>query len=119
MKRQVHRQERHVRDRIGVAKAVREFDAIDDDEIVRRRCLGKKIDVVQMQIAVRIARHRTAGALVDQSAATLQMRFGQGTHSFENHRRHRRSHQRRSLLKILTRILGDDGESAERGNPRA
>ena len=66
VKRQVHDQECHVRDGIGVAKTLVEFDAVDDDPIVRRRTVGEMIGMVQTQVAVGVARNSFGRAGVNQ-----------------------------------------------------
>ena len=60
----VHHQEGHVRRRIGVTITLAEIDAVDKGEICGRR-RGQDIDVLQPQIAVRIARQTFAGTSLD------------------------------------------------------
>ncbi len=59
VKREIHCQKCHVGNRVGIAKTLVELDAIDDDEVTRRGTIGKEIDVVEVQIAVRVARDAT------------------------------------------------------------
>ena len=77
MEAQVHRQERRVGDWVGVAEALVELNAIDDDEVARRRPLGKEVDMVQVQIAVSVARHTAAGAAVHQRRPVRHLVAGQ------------------------------------------
>jgi hypothetical protein len=45
VKNEVHDQERDVADRVGEAKALGEFNAVDDEQIVGRRAIGKEVNV--------------------------------------------------------------------------
>ncbi len=66
---QIHGEERDVADRIGVAVALGELDAVDRDELVP----GQHVDVLQPQVAVRLARNAAGGARLDQRAAALEL----------------------------------------------
>jgi hypothetical protein len=62
---EVHDQKCHVGDRVGEAEPLVELDAVDRHEVVRRRAVREVVDVIEVQVAVRVPRHAAAGAVVD------------------------------------------------------
>jgi hypothetical protein len=86
VKRQVHDQERHVGHWVGEAEALVELDAVHDHQVFRRGFLREEVDVVQVQVAVRVARHAAFGPRLDERAVLRQGRLGERPQPVEDGR---------------------------------
>src|SRR5262249_27585798 len=93
-----------------------EFDAIHDDEIVRRWTFRKQINVIQVQIAVRIANDAGPGAIVDQIAALLERLLRQVLDAREDSRIHSHADLALAVDQILTDVAGEAVKRAEARN---
>ena len=109
VKQKVHDEKGNVGDRIGEAEAVAEFDAVDDDWLLS----GQQINVVEMQIAVSVARNAALGSGVDERPQLLDLLFRQGAQSLEDLRAEGRSDLRCGLIEVFPGVAGHDRESSE------
>ena len=106
-------EEGHVGHRVGVAEPLVELDAVDDDQVGRRRSVGEEVDVVQVQVAVAVARHAPVGPSLDQRPERGQGRFGQVPQPLEDGPAERRAHLGGRLVEVLAGVAGHHLEAAE------
>ena len=66
VEQQIHHQESHVGHGIGITEALVELDAIDDHQLVLGRRLWEHVDMIQVQVAMRVPDHAGRGTLFDQ-----------------------------------------------------
>ena len=118
MKGEVHVSEGHVRHGIDAAEAFVELDAVDDDQIRESAALGEIIDVIQMQVAVTVARHAALGSGIDQGAETIEGLLGQRLHPGEHRCVHGRAELGSGFCEYVQNKAGDLFPPAERGDVR-
>ena len=82
--RQIHRQERRVRDRVRAPEPLAELDAVDRDEIIRRGAVGEVVDVIEVQIAVRVTRYAASGTRLDERLKPRRGYFVQRAEAVEH-----------------------------------
>ena len=114
---QLHHQERHVRHRIGRAEGLVELDAVDDEDIRGRRAIGKEIDVIEPQVAVRVAGHPPRDPGLDQRLELREGLLGERGEAVEHRPADRATHLPLRLLQIIADEPGDVLEPGELRDP--